>query len=1138
MSLETDCEDPNAVDFSYSFLTGIDPAHPPSSIRIPDKALDAMANMERQYWGIKARRYNVLIFFKKGSFYELYDYDAVIANKEFGLKMVADTTNRGKMRMAGVPEKAFGEWARLFVFRGYKVGRVEQMTTGKGDECGGGDSPGAAAMGGGSKAPTIMPRELVEVLTPGTLTDAVMLSDHNEVFLLAFAARPADRVVDAFAVDLSRHVVHWCPCGDAAAVQRYTRRHAAATLPVKQEADAGKTSDIKEEGHRGDADADGQQQGWSDAAMRSVTALLQQLHPREVVMAAMDAGASTSDTSTADAALCAEQLGKWIRADGVNVEEVPVPSAGTAGGVPTARQTIADYLRSLKLDHKLPLLGEATLYTSHVFDSAASAATHSPQQQRQQVPNRPASLLAWERRFAPGLVLDSATVSNLEIVANLQDGSERQSLHQCLNGCITNGGKRLFRAWVLRPAGSVRAIRARQDAVRLMLEGNLVSGNDLWGGSSTGGGRASGDGGLALTPASAASTQDTPRSSCGSLTLSGVKRPRDSSSGAAHFSARFANMLAVDFERNLSRLAEIKDDQQRQTISYVDPLVMYHKNLAIIVATVQAFSEMVEWATQFHAACRRQRMSQSQPSQQPGIASSQAPITPGSAAVSQASLSPSSQAALPELLEELLFTVEAAAASVTAMERLFDRRVAAATGLLTPAPGTSEEYDTATATLAAVAAKLEAHRRRTQEEVFGGAAVGFADLGKDLFLLEVAAADAPKMTPRGMLERARSGKSVKYAADALQPLVEAHKAATTAKSAALLNVLQNVAAKMCDHCPSLSAAAGAVAYVDCLVNLARLAYRFPNTCLPTIVDDGPEGEGQRLAFVEARDMVHPLLTANSGAVAGRTGSSSTAAAPVPNSISLDAACGRLLLLTGPNMAGKSTLMRTVAVSLLMAQLGGPVLCGGGMRFAPVTRIFTRIGARDAAHKGQSTLFVELSETADILRAANGRSLCLIDELGRGTSTHDGLAIAYAALQALKGAAQPPLTVFSTHYHSLALEQLRRGQQHQQPGKDGGSSISSNSSNNGGIQLGYMDFALTSAPSSTAAAAAAPVPKITFLYQLVPGICDRSYGVEVALMAGVGPALVEVARDKSAQLARVTAMHEDIDAIQQFLGRSS
>ena len=207
-----------APDFSYAFLKGLETIthNRPKSVHIPPNVLESMGNMERQYWEIKAPHFDIVIFFKKGKFYELYDCDAVIAHREFGLKLVCDSSNRGKMRMAGVPEQSFTEWARLFVFRGYKIGRVEQLNVGGGDEDGA-DSPAG-------KAPSvklkITPRELVQIITGGTISDPGMLTGDDANILVAIVPVCTTTTTtgttllsaEAVAVDISRNVVLHCPC--------------------------------------------------------------------------------------------------------------------------------------------------------------------------------------------------------------------------------------------------------------------------------------------------------------------------------------------------------------------------------------------------------------------------------------------------------------------------------------------------------------------------------------------------------------------------------------------------------------------------------------------------------------------------------------------------------------------------------------------------------------------------------------------------------------------------------------------------------------------------------------------------------------------------------------------------------------
>ncbi len=189
----------------------------------------------------------------------------------------------------------------------------------------------------------------------------------------------------------------------------------------------------------------------------------------------------------------------------------------------------------------------------------------------------------------------------------------------------------------------------------------------------------------------------------------------------------------------------------------------------------------------------------------------------------------------------------------------------------------------------------------------------------------------------------------------------------------------------------------------------------------------------------------------------------------------------MLIITGPNMAGKSTYMRQTALIVLMAQAGCFVPCEAA-RIGVVDRIFTRIGASDNLAQGQSTFFVEMSELAYILNCSKDRSLIILDEIGRGTSTYDGLSIAWAAVDYLCNANTHIRTLFATHYHELtALEEQIKGV----------CNLNVDVSEENG--------------------------NIVFLHKIIPGSASRSYGVHVAKLAGVPHSLLENAENKLLQL---------------------
>jgi DNA mismatch repair protein MutS len=271
-----------------------------------------------------------------------------------------------------------------------------------------------------------------------------------------------------------------------------------------------------------------------------------------------------------------------------------------------------------------------------------------------------------------------------------------------------------------------------------------------------------------------------------------------------------------------------------------------------------------------------------------------------------------------------------------------------------------------------------------------------------------------------------------------------------------------IAAVLAESLP-LAATAEALAEVDVLAGWADLA-RDWGYCRPQIHG------GDALDIADGR---HPVVEQGF-----RTGESGTATAQafVPNDTRLASDDTQIALITGPNMAGKSTYIRQVALIVLMAQVGSWVPARS-CSFGLVDRIFSRVGASDDLARGNSTFMVEMNETANILNNATDRSLIILDEIGRGTSTYDGLSIAWAVVEHLhRGPERGPRTLFATHYQELTqLEKhLPRMRNYSVAVKE------------------WND-------------------DIVFVRRVVPGAADRSYGIQVARLAGLPPAVIERAK---------------------------
>jgi DNA mismatch repair protein MutS len=262
---------------------------------------------------------------------------------------------------------------------------------------------------------------------------------------------------------------------------------------------------------------------------------------------------------------------------------------------------------------------------------------------------------------------------------------------------------------------------------------------------------------------------------------------------------------------------------------------------------------------------------------------------------------------------------------------------------------------------------------------------------------------------------------------------------------------------------AVRAAAEAVAELDALQSLAEVARR--DGWVRPALDDSET--------LEVRAARHPVVED----VLARSGGSF-----VPNDVELAADGARILLLTGPNMSGKSTYLRQVALLVLLAQIGSFVPAASA-RIGVVDRIFTRVGASDRLAHGESTFLVEMRETAEILAQASRTSLVILDEIGRGTSTFDGLSIAWAVAEYLHDTpGLRPRTLFATHYHELAdLARTRAG-----------------------VRNAHFE-------------AREWKGEVVFLRRLVPGEASRSYGIEVARLAGLPKSVIARAREVLAEL---------------------
>jgi DNA mismatch repair protein MutS len=308
----------------------------------------------------------------------------------------------------------------------------------------------------------------------------------------------------------------------------------------------------------------------------------------------------------------------------------------------------------------------------------------------------------------------------------------------------------------------------------------------------------------------------------------------------------------------------------------------------------------------------------------------------------------------------------------------------------------------------------------------------------------------------------------RYVTDELEELERKIETADVQQRALEQECFEQLRRRVAEQGSRLFALAQTLSELDVHTSFAEVAHR--HDYVRPVVDDSTS-----LSFSDLRHPVVERLAA--------------AGAFVPNDVALDArapgngqSAARLMVITGPNMAGKSTTMRQVALAVVMAQAGGFVPARDA-QIGVVDRVYTRVGASDNLAQGQSTFMVEMQETANILRGASERSLVIVDEIGRGTSTYDGLAIAWAVAEYLHDVIKCR-AMFATHYHELCALALSRP--------------------------GVRNFNV---------AAREYQGGMVFLHKLIEGGANRSYGVAVAKLSGVPEPVLARAR---AVLARLEA----------------
>lgn len=400
----------------------------------------------------------------------------------------------------------------------------------------------------------------------------------------------------------------------------------------------------------------------------------------------------------------------------------------------------------------------------------------------------------------------------------------------------------------------------------------------------------------------------------------------------------------------------------------------------------------------------------------------------------------------------------------------FDHQQAAKEGTMIPRPGVDQQYDQALERITEVQAEAEKYLQ-DQKRHFGGKVV-YVGTDKKRYTLEVPESCTSRADHRYEIQGSRKGFK-RYITTETKSLIQQLLAAEESRNVALKDISRRIFEQFDQHHLLWEKTIHCLATLDVLLALAAFAAD-QKVCRPRIVAPN-RNQKPFLRLIQGRHPAHSQLFANSEYIPNDVVIGS------PSNVESGCQLERehsLTLVTGPNMGGKSTLMRQVGLCVVLAQMGCFVPAEE-FELTPVDRLFTRLGANDHILGGESTFFVELSETAAILKHATLHSLVLLDELGRGTATFDGTAIAYSVVDHL--ARRQCRTLFSTHYHSLVNDLSTHPQ----------------------VKLGHMACMVENDeevddPSQE---------NIIFLYQFVDGACPKSYGFHAARLAGLERSII-------------------------------
>lgn len=998
-----------------------DPGFDPKTMKVPAKFLKTLSEVQRQWWTVKETHADCVLFFKIGRFYELYHVDADIGVKEAGLVYM-----KGEQAHAGFPEPAYGKYSEVLLSKGYKVARVEQTETPDDNK-----ARVKKAKDRGlvlDKAAKSLRREVCSLTTPGTRL-YTYLDDLDAVVA-------NDGPLCAVVVDNS---------GGESKTKEKSGRYGVCLL------DAPTGSFTLAE--------------FDDDVQRSrLRTLLSERQPVEILLPCplaqveSEANVQLRDIVTR----CVRRLRPN---QAVNIEPSYDPW--------DFDQTVAEISESLpKASKKSSKLQDTTRWPAvlrQAVDGRAELAVQAL-----------GSVVSWLGR---GLVdHELLTMGNFDSYAppDQQVAAAPTEKSAIVVGCdeaaIARGERAVRREEAARKAGG--SVQDQDDddeesssslenassssSRRMTLDATTLKHLEILSSSAPDG-----------KTGSLWSFLDCAKTPCGSRKLkSWLARPLfnvgdinsrsdavstlvEAKEEAEAIRAKLAKI--PDLERLLQQLHTLgstrrappgPDDDEDLSMSekHPDSRAVLFDAIKLNGRKVQQLCKALDGLRRCEKAVLLAREHFDNHNEHSGR-------TTNTGGLLRRCLS-----AFPRIEEHL-----------RPFESGFDLKRAQKDGTLEAAPGADDAYDAAKDDEARVLGRLENWLEDKKRELRCSEA-SFVMTARDRYALKLPDDLVSKSSfkiPSDWTQKSKSKKYVSFSVPEVVREVERLEAAEKRVQAAKVDQLRSLFAAFDSRRSRWALAVESISTLDALLALAHVSRR-DGFCRP-VVRNGDDDHNQVLKITNG---AHPCLEETCSQVVGndlQLGGDDEQYSP------------SVLLLTGPNMGGKSTLLRHVCVSAVLAQTGAYVRADEFV-FSPVDRIFTRLGASDRILDGQSTFMVELLETASVLKHATPKSLCILDELGRGTATFDGCAIAHCVVDHLVENVRGCRALFATHYHNLV-----QGWAHHPS-----------------VQLGHMDCIVESDV------------ECVFLYKLVPGLSPRSFGINVARMAHLDDSIIQIAKQKSAE----------------------